>query len=359
MATESNAQADDAQAVNAQAVNAQAVNAQASNAQAAHAQAANVRASNAQASNAQASNAQAAGVQAAPWTVGRLLTWTTEHFRTCGVDEPRLAAEVLLAKAMDCSRIRLYTQFEDAPPEDALTAYRESVKAAANHAPIAHLVGEREFYSLSFEVTPDTLIPRPETETLVEQTIALCKREGWSKPRIMDLGTGSGCVMVAILTQIEGAIGTATDVCPAATAVASRNAESHGVSDRMSVVVADGFAFHDGAGDGASVAGGFQVLVSNPPYIAEGEIAELPSCVRDHEPRSALVGGVDGLDFYRMIAADAGNVLGSEGHVLVEIGAGQASDVREIFVGGGGFEHVGTYNRAPDPHDRVVHFRRV
>jgi release factor glutamine methyltransferase len=291
--------------------------------------------------------------QAAPWTVGRLLTWTTEHFRNHHVDEPRLCAEILLAKAMNCPRIRLYTQFETAPPTEAISAFRESVKSAANHAPVAHLTGEKEFFSLPFVVTPDVLIPRPETETLVQKAVELIRREKWSEPRVLDLGTGSGCVLVAILSQVIEAAGVGTDVSEAAVAVASQNVERHGLVDRATILRASGFDFPPGAVPGV----GFHLIVSNPPYIPEADWRRLPAHIRDHEPASALLAGADGMDFYRMIAERAGSALEPSGHILVEIGAGQTAAVVEIFSAGGAYEHVGTYREPPDPHDRVLHFR--
>ncbi len=290
-----------------------------------------------------------------PWSVGRLLTWTTDHFERHGVDEPRLCAEILLAHAMDCERIYLYTRFDEVPEASILASFRELVRRGACHAPVAYMVGHKEFFSLSFEVTPDVLIPRPETETLVERAVVLRESGAASPYRVLDVGTGSGCVIVTLLTRTADCRGVATDISREALDVARRNAAQHGVADRVEFLKVDRLVLP------ADVVpeGGFDLLVSNPPYVADEQMADLPSNVREHEPAIALNGGADGLDFYRAIADDAADLLVDHGSMLLEIGAGQHDAVTGVMTGAGVFSHVGTYRSPTDPHDRVMHFAKV
>src|SRR5262245_40238915 len=150
-----------------------------------------------------------------PWTIGRLLSWTREHFEAKGVDDPRLSAELLLAEALGCKKIELYTRFEQEPKPDQLARFREFVRQATAHSPVSYLIGRKEFYSLEFAVTPDVLIPRPETETLVERALAFCKTLTSDVVNIFDMGTGSGCVAVAIAKFEPRARIVASDISPA------------------------------------------------------------------------------------------------------------------------------------------------
>lgn len=290
-----------------------------------------------------------------PWTIARLLKWTAGHFRDKGVDEPKLAAEILLAHALGCERIHLYTRFDEVPDESVLSTLRELVREGALLAPIAYLVGYKEFFSLTFGVTPDVLIPRPETEALVESAVDLCGSARGAAVHFLDLGTGSGCVAIAILKQLPDARATATDISTAALEVARRNADRHGVADRIAFVEADRLELP------ANVVptSGFDWIISNPPYVSEADMPSLPANVRDHEPTIALTPGGDGLDFYRAMATDGPGVLQAGGSVLVEIGAGQGNDVAAIFTQDGAFDHAGTHRSPTDPHDRVMRFAKV
>ncbi|MCH7721097.1 MAG: peptide chain release factor N(5)-glutamine methyltransferase [Planctomycetes bacterium] len=293
--------------------------------------------------------------QTPPWTVARLLAWTRGHLEEKGVAEPRLSAELLLAHALDCRRIELYTHGEQIPSPDQLTTFRDLVCRSATHEPIAYLTGSKEFFSLAFEVTPDVLIPRPETETLVERVLAHCTERDRPDATLLDLGTGSGCVAIAILVNCPGVQMVASDISEAALAVARRNAETHGVLDRMRFVAAPGLDLPPEV----VPAGGFDVIVSNPPYIGEAEMATLPANVRDHEPRVALTEGADGLSVYRILAEAGSAVLKPDGAVFVEIGADMGQAVCDVFAAGGQFEHVGTWHGGSDPHDRVLGFCRT
>jgi release factor glutamine methyltransferase len=295
------------------------------------------------------------------WTVGRLLQWTTEFFQRKELDEPRLSAEILLAHVLGCERIRLYTSFNEEPDEARRVEFRELVKKAAEHTPIAYLVGHKEFYSLPFEVTPDVLIPRPETETLVEHAVSVLNgsAEGPDRrerpPVVLDVGSGSGCVVIAILSQVRGALGVGTDISADALEVARRNAQRNSVAERVEFVEADRLDLPRGVVPES----GFDLIVCNPPYVDEADLGTLPPVVREYEPPVALSPGSDALAFYRVLAGEGPGILRDRGAVLVEIGVGQSEGVRSIFTEDGRFTHVATYRTPPDPHDRVMHFVKV
>ncbi|HJZ93309.1 MAG TPA: peptide chain release factor N(5)-glutamine methyltransferase [Gemmataceae bacterium] len=255
------------------------------------------------------------------WTVRRLLEWTEDFLRKKGVEAPRLEAQILLAHALGCKKIDLYVRHEEEPPEDKRATFRDMIKKRAEGMPVAYLVGYRDFYSLDFAVTPAVLIPRPETETLVMEALRVVK--AIDAPRVLDVGTGSGCIAVTIARQHKTARVTATDLSADALAVAGTNAQRHGVTDRVTFVQGDLFA--------PVSQGAFDLVVSNPPYIARAEFAALDAGVRDFEPRSALDGGIDGLDYYRRIANEVPRALRPGGTVLVEIGLTQEPAVRDLF----------------------------
>ncbi len=273
------------------------------------------------------------------WTIGKLLDWTRQHFITRGIDDARLCAELLLAKALDCQKITLYTRFNDCPTEEQRTAFRELVKAAAYHQPIAYLVGRREFYSLDFKVTPDVLIPRPETELLVEKALAWFKanpREGLS---MLDVGTGSGCIAVTLAKRTPGLSAVATDCSTGALTIAGENAKTHGVAERIRFIEADLIDLPDGV----TPDGGFDLVASNPPYISTAETETLPRNVRDYEPHVALFAGDDGLAMYRRLAEGVSKLLRPGGLVLLEIGNNQGDAVVSLFEETGGLDTVGRY----------------
>ena len=233
-----------------------------------------------------------------------------------------------------------------------LDRFRSLVRRAAAHEPIAYLVGQKEFFSLSMVVTPDVLIPRAETETMVECVIDHCKAAGLGEPRLLELGTGSGCIVVALLLNLKSARAVATDVSPAALEVARRNAQRHGVSDRLELVEANLLAIPEGV----APPGGFEVLFCNPPYIPVGKLEQLDRTVREYEPRVALTDGADGLSFFRAIGADAPALLGPHGCVFVEAGDGQASAVIETIAACGRLTHERTWKDRTVGQDRVLMF---
>lgn len=288
-----------------------------------------------------------------PWTIQRLLAWTRAHFTARGVSEPRLAAEILLAKALGCRRIELYARFDRVPEAGQLDLFRDLVKRAADHAPISYLVGCKEFYSLEFEVSPDVLIPRPETELLVQQTMDTVRAMTRAEVNILDLCTGSGCVVVALLSHLPQARAVATDISAAALAVALRNAERHQVHDRVRFVEADRLALPDGC----VPPGGFDAIACNPPYVASDEMAHLDRNIREYEPAIALTDGADGLSFYRSLAEHGGRLLAPGGALVVEIADGQAAAVRAVFTAGGRWTADGAWRDKVVGHERVQRYR--
>jgi release factor glutamine methyltransferase len=246
------------------------------------------------------------------WTVGRLLQWTTEYLKGRGVDSPRLDAEVLLAEALGCPRIGLYTGFEDVPDEERRAAFRDLVRRRAEGAPVAYLVGRREFYSLSFRVTPDVLIPRPETEHLVVALLDLAKADGLAEPSICDVGTGSGIIAVAAAKHLARSRVTAIDLSPAALDVARANAEAHGVSDRIEFLQSDLLAELPADRQ-------FDFVVSNPPYVSAAEMKSLPAEIRDYEPAAALLGGPRGTEVIERLLPQAAAHLRAGGRLLLEV----------------------------------------
>ncbi len=264
-----------------------------------------------------------------PWTVLRLLNWTKEYFTRVGLDSPRLSAEVLLGHVLKCKRIELYARYEYLPTLDELAAFRALVKRAGEHEPIAYLIGRKEFYSLDFIVTPDVLIPRPETEIVVDQALAHIKALG-REAAVWDVCTGCGCIAVAVAVNAPQACVLATDLSPAAVAVAARNAAAHKMSDRVTTLTADLLTLpRDWSG-----AKTFDVITANPPYVTDG--AELSAAVQ-REPAMALRGGAAGLDLIERLVAAAPGVLVSGGMLAMEIGYDQRDAVTAIIAATGQF----------------------
>ncbi len=287
-----------------------------------------------------------------PWTVGRLLNWTTDFLREKGADSPRLDAEVLLSHARGCQRIELYTAFEEEAAEPLREAFRELVRHRAGGTPVAYLVGHREFFSLSFRVTPDVLIPRPESELLVVRVLDLAKpqTEGGGTLRIADVGTGSGILAVCCAKHLSECSVTAIDISPAALAVAQANAEQHGVADRIEFVVGDLFAKRQATSE-------YDMIVSNPPYVASAEMAGLDTDVRDHEPHLALDGGEQGTEVIARLIPQAVERLKSGGWLLMEVGPNNAALVEQLVADSDGLTLQETIADLAG-HPRVVQARK-
>jgi release factor glutamine methyltransferase len=261
------------------------------------------------------------------WTVRRLLEWTTPFFTRKGVDSPRLSAELLLAHVLAVPRIKLYTDYERPLDAGQLGVYRDLVRRAAEEEPVAYLTGRAHFFSLEFTVSRDVLIPRPDTETLVENVIQLIRhRADFAVPRVLDLCTGSGCIAAAIAHNVKDAVVVATDINPAAVAIARENLERLGLSSRIVVEEGDLFAPLQRMVDRQP----FHLLVANPPYIPSGQIAQLDRSVREYEPLSALDGGLDGMAIHRRILAEAPGHLFPGGQIFLEIAFDQADLARQI-----------------------------
>ncbi|MEW4567794.1 peptide chain release factor N(5)-glutamine methyltransferase [Tautonia sp. JC769] len=283
-----------------------------------------------------------------PWTIGRLLTWTQGFLRDKGSDSPRLDAEVLLAQVLQTDRVKLYTQWEDEVGSADRASYRDLIRKRAEGAPVAYLVGRKEFFSMSLAVSPAVLIPRPDTEFLVVEALDALK--GTTTPRVVDVGTGSGAIALAIAQQRIDAQVVAIDLSPEALAIARANADRHSLADR--VVFMEGDLLEPVAGDGP-----FDAIVSNPPYIATDVIPTLEAGVRDFEPHLALDGGADGLQVVARLIEQAIPLLKPGGSLLLEIGSDQEGPVRAFLESRGELE-VGPTVRDGSGHPRVLRARR-
>jgi release factor glutamine methyltransferase len=263
------------------------------------------------------------------WTVGRLLSWTAGWLAERGSESPRLDAEVLLAHVRGCQRILLYTAFDEVVADDPRARFRELVRRRGAGEPVAYLVGGREFFSLPLAVSPAVLVPRPETEGLVVRVIDLCREA--AAPRIVDVGTGSGAIALAVATHLPRAEVVATDVSAAALEVARANAARLGLAERITFVESDLLAAPD-------LAGPWDVIVSNPPYVRENEFAGLPRDVREHEPRGALVAGPRGVEVIERLAAESVSRLRPGGWLVLEAGPAVAADVERLLASTSGLE---------------------
>jgi release factor glutamine methyltransferase len=257
----------------------------------------------------------------ATWTTLSVLDWTTQRFTEAGISSARLEAQVLLAHVLGCSRVQLYTGFDKPLAEPELAGYRALIKRRLAGEPVAYLVGEHEFWGLPLHVGPQVLVPRPDTETVVE--VARARRDA---RRVLDLCTGSGAIAIALAKELPDAHVVATDISADAVAIATKNAERNGVAARVDVRAGDLWQ---------AVAGEtFDLIVANPPYIASAVIPTLQSEVL-REPRLALDGGADGLGFYDRILAEARAHLVPGGALVVEHGFDQAQPVYDRFTAAG------------------------
>ncbi len=255
------------------------------------------------------------------WTIRRLLTWTTDYFRKHGIEEPRLDAEILLGHVLGKSRIYLYTEWKQILDRAELAAYKVLIQKRVAGFCAAVLVGKREFMGIPLVVNEHVLVPRPDTEAWVETVIE--NYRNLPDISLLDLGTGSGAIAISFLSFCKEARGVAVDISEEALAVARENGKAAGVDKRIEWRCGD---FWDAVGAEET----FDVILSNPPYIPSADIDGLAPEVR-HEPRIALDGGADGLDFYRRLAKDATAHLKDGGQIFVEVGAGQAADVAALF----------------------------
>lgn len=257
-------------------------------------------------------------------TLSQAFVAAASALRQGGIATPELDARLLLCHAASFSHETYIAKAREELLPAARARLEQSIARRLEHEPVARIVGEREFYGRGFRLDPHALDPRPDTETLIEAALALVERKGWRRRKLdlLDLGTGTGCILLTLLAELPRAQGIGTDQSAGALALAAVNAARLGVADRASFIAADWLD---------AVAGRFDLVLSNPPYLASAEIAGLAPDVAGYDPALALDGGPDGLDAYRRIAARAGQALAEGGRLLLEIGAGQRESVVEIL----------------------------
>jgi release factor glutamine methyltransferase len=279
--------------------------------------------------------------------VRTLLHRSTLELSASGSPSPRLDAEVLLMHFLKIDRLELCIRPDKQVSEEECTGYSRWIERRSRGEPVAYITGIKEFWSLVFEVDRNVLIPRPETECLIEEVLKRCGRER-EHLRIIDIGTGSGAIGIVLAGELPSARVVVTDISRGALSVARRNAERHGVAGQMEFMEGDLFA---------SAAGEFDVIVSNPPYIPNGVYPVLPEGIRAFEPREALIAGPDGADFHRRIISDGTGRLKPGSHIFLEIGEGQKGLVEALFREEGLYDSIG-FRADYGGMDRVAIARR-
>jgi release factor glutamine methyltransferase len=283
-----------------------------------------------------------APVQPETWTIRRVLTWASRHFEQKGIDSPRLTAEMLLAHALSCDRIRLYVDLDRPLDRSELAAMRSLIERRLTREPTQYLTGRQHFYGRAFAVDPSVLIPRPETELLVEAVLRAIPED--RPARLLDLCTGSGCIAVTLAAERPQATVWATDLSGSACQVARRNADALGVADRVTVLQGDLF-------EPLGSSEPFDAIAANPPYVARAQIPGLQAEVR-REPALALDGGEDGLAVISAIVGSARSHLRPGGWLAMEVAEDQGARVRNLFAAAG-FEDIGV-EKDLARHDRLV-----
>ncbi len=270
-----------------------------------------------------------------PWTILKILQWATPYFESRDVENPRASAEILLAHALGLRRIDLYVQYDKPLEPDELAGFKALVRRRIQREPVAYIIGEREFWSMQLKVTPDVLIPRPETELLVEKALEILSETPASSPRkILEMGTGSGAIVLALAAERPDCLFFASDRSPRALAVAQENARRHQPDMKIRFFGGDWF---DPLRKGGIF---FDLIISNPPYIRRDEIAGLQPEVARYEPLTALDGGPDGLDDLRHIIRAAPEWLVPGGMLLLETGSDQRQDVIRIGEDTGAYDSI-------------------
>ncbi len=286
------------------------------------------------------------------WTIQGLLVWITDHLTQNSVDAPRLNAELLLSHVLGLKRIELYTQFDSVVDKERLDRLHDLVKRAGRHEPVAYLVGRTEFYSIELEVTPDCLIPRPETELLVQRAIEFLRTRSGPQ-HVCDVCTGCGCIAVAVAKNFPEARVVATDISDQALAVAARNVERHQLQDRIELLCGDLFEPLVPHLDVRQ----WDLIACNPPYVSAAEYEGLDENVKDYEPRLALWAGDDGLDVYRRICESIDRFLKPGGALLLEIGYAQGPAVQAMLDAAGLFAEIAIEKDFRN-NDRIAFARR-
>jgi release factor glutamine methyltransferase len=286
------------------------------------------------------------------WTIIKLLEWTTAYFTSNKIDSPRSAAEILLAHVLNIQRIDLYLRYDQPLNTDELAHFKELIRRRVNREPVAYILGRREFWSMDLLVSRDVLIPRPETECLVEQALAvLTAPDAANCPIILELGTGSGAIILALLRQIAPCHGIASDISFRALRVARSNAYRHGLEGKVQFVCADWtqpFKCHFKL---------FDLIISNPPYIQTGQIRSLQPEIHGYEPVRALDGGDDGLRCLQNILAQAHRLLSPGGTLMMEIGHDQRNALKRVIQTYPPYE-APVFYRDYSGFDRVVSVRK-
>ncbi len=260
------------------------------------------------------------------WTIGKILKWTEQYFAKAGLDSARLDAEVLLSHVLKKERIFLYVHFDQPLEPHELATYKECIKRRVKHEPVAYITGHREFMGLEFKVSKDTLIPRPDTEILVEAVLQRLKPTG-EGCCIADIGTGTGAICLSLLNYLPQLKGYAVDISAEALKIALENAENLGLKDRAVLLQGD---LLEPLKQKLPAGEGLSAIVSNPPYIPKADIQGLDADVRAYEPIGALDGGVDGLDFYRRLMQESAELLENEGFLALEVGIHQAQQLKAL-----------------------------
>ena len=255
-------------------------------------------------------------------SIRQVLAGATKELLAAGIAEARMEAVSLLAHALQVDRTFVITNLEEGLTAEQLRTFGELVTRRARREPLQYIVGHQEFFELDFEVTPDVLIPRPETEIVVETALEMLT--DFSAPLIADIGAGSGCIVISLLHRLPDARGVAVDISPRALSVAQRNAVRHKVADRLTLVESDLFSALEPQAQ-------FSLIVSNPPYVSEPEIETLQPEVRDHEPMSALISGFDGLSHIRVLLREASSYVRPNGFLIFEIGFDQRNAVEQLI----------------------------
>jgi release factor glutamine methyltransferase len=255
-------------------------------------------------------------------TVLESIKLSTEFLEKKGIESPRLNAEILLSEILNCKRLDLYLKFDQPLKELEISKYREWIKRRGLYEPIQYIIGKIEFFGLQFRVNSSVLIPRPETEILVEEVIKYSKSKNGLK--ILDIGTGSGIIAIAIAKQLEDSQITAIDISQEAINLAIENAVTNEVISKLNFLMSDIKDFENNEK--------FDVVVSNPPYISKEDFPSLQNEIKDYEPRIALTDSNDGLDFYKIISKRSKSLLKKDGRIYFEVGKGQADNVKRILI---------------------------
>ncbi|MCD6255855.1 MAG: peptide chain release factor N(5)-glutamine methyltransferase [Deltaproteobacteria bacterium] len=255
------------------------------------------------------------------WDIKRLIKWSAEYLKKRGIDAPRLTSELLLASALNCSRLDLYLHYDKPLKQEELSAFKVLLKRRLAHEPLPYILGEKEFFSLRFKVTPATFIPRPETERLVEVAVEIIKGGHFSQPYILDWGTGCGAIAICLAKELIGAHIIATDISKEALECAKQNARLHKVSIGL-IKSRDLGCFKEGY---------LHFIVSNPPYIRTATLNKLAPEIKDYEPRYALDGGPDGLKYISYLINQCPRYIRKGGWLIMEIGYDQKKDIERLI----------------------------